>query len=329
VVLPPPSLPEQESEYEDEDEQEYGEAELLEGGETGEDFDKEPEYIAEPELGEEAEAESLEGPIEDEAVDAEPLEDQPLEDESRVLEALELEDEPEDIWSEDSTEKVALPVEEPPQIEESPPQQAEPGPVEAAEPAAEPSQEGERPQESLIGEPAVRLLEYLKGLADELPPNKQEEFDVPALKLKIDDLIGKLKKESERSKEPPPILPRERGVGLLASGGALRDSDPRRSGLGRRAGIERREAEKRRDRVERRKEEDRRNQNDLGISVDRRLGERRGPVPAIDLSEPISREAAEMKLGADGNPTEIAGLTISPRMAKLIQIMRREKNDAR
>jgi hypothetical protein len=63
--------------------------------------------------------------------------------------------------------------------------------------------------------------------------------------------------------------------------------------------------------------------------ADRRSDERRGPVPVIDLSEPISKEAAPVVVAADGTPTEIAGIAISPRMAKLIQIIRREKNDGR
>jgi hypothetical protein len=52
-------------------------------------------------------------------------------------------------------------------------------------------------------------------------------------------------------------------------------------------------------------------------------------VPEIDLSEPIPPDAAEVKVAPDGTPTEVAGITISPRVAKLIQIMRREKDNAR
>ena len=65
-----------------------------------------------------------------------------------------------------------------------------------------------------------------------------------------------------------------------------------------------------------------------GDDANRRSDERRGPVPEIDLSEPIPPDAAPVKVAADGTPTEVAGMIISPRMAKLIEIMRREKGDA-
>ena len=60
-------------------------------------------------------------------------------------------------------------------------------------------------------------------------------------------------------------------------------------------------------------------------SGNRRAAERRGPVPEIDLKKPIPEGAAPLKLAPDGTPTEIAGISISPKMARLIQIMRREK----
>jgi hypothetical protein len=170
--------------------------------------------------------------------------------------------------------------------------------------------------EPLLGEPTARLLEYLKGLADELPPEKKEEFDILGLKDKIDDLIGKINRESERSQEPPPVQERESGYGLLSSGESLRASDPRRSALGRRSSAERRKDE-------------RRKSNERRDSADRRAGERRGPVPEMDFSAGMHREAASMKVAPDGTPTEIAGMAISPRMAKFIQIMRQEKKNGR
>jgi hypothetical protein len=237
--------------------------------------------------------------------------------EESVPDALELDDEPEDIWGDEKPE-----TENPRFGDESavPHGAAESAP--ASESQSNPGEEsGDReksgePEEPLLGEPTARLLEYLKGLADELPPEKKEEFDVLGLKEKLDDLIGKIKGEAERSKEPPPVLQRESGYGLLSSVESLRVSDPRRSALGRRSGTERR-------RDERRKSDERRD------SADRRAGERRGPVPEIKLGERVRREAAPVKVAPDGTPTEIAGIAISPRMAKLIQLMRQEKKNGR
>jgi hypothetical protein len=90
--------------------------------------------------------------------------------------------------------------------------------------------------------------------------------------------------------------------------------------LGRRAGLERRKHGERRS-----EKNDRRQVVERREKPDRRASERRGPVPEIDLSAPITPEAAPIVVAPDGTPTEIAGLTISPRMAKLIRIMRQEK----
>ncbi len=190
----------------------------------------------------------------------------------------------------------------------------------------------------------------MKGLADELPPEAKEAFDVDGLKEKIDDLIGKIKKEAELATEPPPPPPpaRESGFGLLSAGEAWRSSaesrrqpgespaapdapvralDPRRGPEGRRSRSERRAPADRRSLADRRGKAERRESDDRRDSSDRRSGERREPVPEIDLSEPIDPRAATVKLAPDGTPTEVAGLPISPRMAKLIQIIRREKDD--
>ena len=51
-------------------------------------------------------------------------------------------------------------------------------------------------------------------------------------------------------------------------------------------------------------------------------------MPEIDLSEPIPPNAATVVIAPDGTPSEIAGITISPRMAKLIKLMKREKDNA-
>jgi len=78
--------------------------------------------------------------------------------------------------------------------------------------------------------------------------------------------------------------------------------------------------------ADRRGNGDRRVFGDRRDSVDRRSGERRGPVPEIDLSRSVAPCAATVKLAPDGTPTEVAGLAISPRMAQLIRIIRREKD---
>ena len=246
-------------------------------------------------------------------------------------EDLEFAEVPEDIWGDGKAEEAPRFDEPAPVPEGAPP--SEEGLEEATGGHPEPSREkpaqggteqpsagegkGRAKEEPLLGEPTARLLEYLKGLADELPPGKKEEFDVEGLKTKIDDLIGKIKREAERSREPPPVLTRESGFGLLSAGQALRAADPRRAAEGRRALAARRAENDRRAREERRK------------WGERREGERRGPVPSIDLSIPITRDAAPVTVADDGTPTAIAGVSISPRMAKLIQIMRREKDNAR
>jgi hypothetical protein len=241
---------------------------------------------------------------------------------------LELAEVPEDLWGDGNAEEAPR-FEEPDLAREdnvAPPEGGEASPEGGTQPGGGATPEQAEPpaaDEPLLGGPTARLLEYLKGLADELPPEKREEFDVSGFKSKIDDLIGKIKREAELSREPPPVLQHESGFGLLSAGQAMRGSDPRRGAEGRRMLAERRAERDRREREERRKKGERRE------SVDRRTGERRGPVPEIDLSEPISKEAAQVTVAADGTPTEIAGVAISPRMAKLIQIMRREKDNAR
>ena len=272
------------------------------------------EYIEDPAIGEDLEDELEVSPEagamgEDESLAA-----------GDAAEGLELAEVPEDIWGDGNAEKA-------PRFDEPPPAAESGGraPPAAADPAATEPSAGEPSgaEEPLLGEPTARLLEYLKGLADELPPEKREEFDVSGFKRKVDDLIGKIKREAELSREPPPVLPRESGFGLLSAGQAMRVSDPRRGAEGRRALAERRAEKDRREREERRKRGERRE------SVDRRGGERRGPVPELELSGLISREAAPVTVAPDGTPTEVAGVAISPRMAKLIQIMRREKDNAR
>jgi len=290
---------------------------------------EEPDIEPEPEPEPEAEAEAV--------PEAEPEPEATAEEAAELGEELQFEESEEELGTEDAPEYIADPLSDgeppedalgdlplPPTFEEE--SLPEPGPEETstAEPEPEPAPSETQAEEPLLGEPTARLLEYLKGLADELPPEAKEAFDVAGLKDKIDDLIGKIKTESERAAEAAAPRIHENGFGLLSAGEALRKaSDPRRSAQGRRSGSERRTPRDRREKHDRRNVGERR-----GLRPDRRSGERRGPVPAIDLSEPIDAEAATVKLAADGTPTEIAGLTISPRMARLIEIMKREKRNA-
>jgi hypothetical protein len=86
----------------------------------------------------------------------------------------------------------------------------------------------------------------------------------------------------------------------------------------RRAPEERRRGEERRSGLDRRTDGERRD-------VDRRSAERRTPAPEIDPGERITPEAASVKTAPDGTPTEIAGVKVSPRLAKLIGIIKRSK----
>lgn len=120
---------------------------------------------------------------------------------------------------------------------------------------------------------------------------------------------------------------------LLASGEKKRQSadsevsgrgaDPRRSQVPRRSGIARRGGPERR--VEDRRKTDRRVSSDRRAGGDRRDGERRVPPPVVHFAGPIPPAAASVVVSSDGLPTEIAGVPVSPRLAKLIEIMRREK----
>ena len=256
--------------------------------------------------------------------------------EAGAPEALELEDEDEDIWAAEKPEPK--PERESREDagergdagggEEGPEKRQECGDREESGDLKEPDLAGDL-EEPLLGEPTVRLLEYLKGLADQLPPDKKVEFDVLGLKAKIDDLIGKINREAERDQKPPPVLRRERGFGLLSSGEALRGLDPRRSALGRRTVVDRRTDEDRRAERARRKVDERRNSDERRARESRRASERRGPIPEVHFGAHIPKDTAPVTVASDGTPTEIAGMVISSRMAKLIQIMRREKNNGR
>jgi hypothetical protein len=213
------------------------------------------------------------------------------------------------------------------QLEE--PQLEEPhfaAPPKAEQHVAEPAsvaREKRTENEPLLGASAARLFEYLKSLLNTLPKDKREEFAASGLKDRLDGIIGKLK----------PMLAaaspgHDESEGLLAAGNKLRSEEPGAAtgGAGKTRKVDpRRSADGRRSRGDRRSMDDRRMRSTRREESDRRAGERRTPPPVVELPSNIPPTAAEVVLGADGKPIEIAGLPISRRMAKLIEIIRKEK----
>lgn len=267
-----------------------------------------------------------------------------------------MEEEAEDIWNgeepggEEPGEEEILPA-----AEEAPPPESEPAPesdsqptatpeaaAEAGSPAGPPSgaaDEGGQPaasEESLLGERAAKLFEYLKGLSEELPEEKRNEFEESGLREKLDGLIGKLAPEAEEEggAEAGPETAGQGAAGpvseggpsgLLATAAAARPHDPRRAPEGRRSGRERRAPQSNR----RSGEPDRRRLGDRRQADDRRAElDRRSEPPKLELPESIPPEAAPVRTSPEGRPLEIAGLPVSPRIARLIEIMRREKENA-
>ena len=325
----------------------------------------EPEPVLEPEAAEpESELAELEpelGPLSEELFPEEDLPEyveETLGDESPTDAAspLSFEEAPEDIWSEDAevsdrpeaepsaeaaleelSSEEASPHEaaqnEAAQNEAAPGGEGDSGggaPSEAVLSEAEPSQEGSglSGEGSIFGTPTAQLLEYLKSLSEALPPEKQEEFRSSGLEGKIDGLIESLSTGAETEEEGE--SPQE--PSLLASGerkrqssgeGADRAADPRRSPSPRRSGTDRRADFERR--VEDRRKADRRGEADRREGEERRRGERRVPPPLLDFAGPIPPETASVVISSDGLPMEIAGVRVSPRLAKLIDIMRRDK----
>ena len=313
-----------------------------------------------PEAAPEAEGDVAEGElpeyIEDLPfeVDEEGAEAETLLDEMGDLAALpeeaplSLDEEVEDIWGEP---EAGLPLDEELPAQAEPLGEAEPEVEPEAgseiEPAEEPAPSAEAPAPeatllaaataaapalgmpspkragSLLGEPAARLLEYLRDLSGDLPEDKREEFAASGLKEKMEGLIERLKSDLGAIKAPPPI-------GLLAAAGeAKRRFDPRRSPEGRRSGRERRAVPDRRDGPDRRSWVERRYTDDRRAGEDRRVEDRRSPPPVFDLPPTIPPSVASVKAAPDGTPTEIAGMAVSPRLARLIAIIRREKADGR
>ncbi len=264
--------------------------------------------------------------------------------------ALSLEEEAEDVWAEGPLPGDALPeTEMPPPAFEAPPRfEAAPAPRHAPEPRREPRREPPpRPaapaaraapapeparapesaaaaRKELLGPKTASLLEYLEGLSGALPRDKLAEFESSGLKAKMDSLIERLKtgpgSRLAARPAPPPI-------GLLAAGEASRKTDPRRSPQGRRSGLERRAEDNRRAAKDRRQRGERRGIAERRERSDRRSGDRRAPPPRLDLPPTIPPGAAPVVVAPDGMPSEIAGIPVSPRLARLIEIMRREKEE--
>jgi hypothetical protein len=272
-------------------------------------------------------------------------ESEPEEAESEDLLPLSFEEEPEDIWSEDTSEPEA-PHEGAPQQEavhdEGAAQGVEEEPVEQSDLSDRQAEGGEAvstvqseagADEPLLGTPTARLLEYLKSLSEDLPPEKREEFRASGLEEKIDGLIGSLSKSPEEEEKVETDSAAAFEPSLLAAGekrrqaadvaDAGRRADPRRSQVARRSGAERRGTPDRR--IDDRRKAERRVSSNRRVGADRRDGERRAPPPVMDFAEHIPAGAASLVVSAEGLPTEIAGVPVSPRLAKLIEIMRRDK----
>jgi hypothetical protein len=210
--------------------------------------------------------------------------------------------------------------------------------------------------EDLLGRKTARLFEYLKGLSEELPAEARSEFEESGLRDKLDSLIGLLGEKSEDEtlkvglRNPQGLLNAAAAIheACLAQPGSASRPVPhkglastvpheasscgdglRRSAEGRRSGEDRRQKSERRQ-GDRRRGDDRRLADDRrAAGGDRRSAvDRRSPPPAVDIPETITPGLAPVRLDAEGRPAEIAGIPISARMVKLIEIMRREKENA-
>ncbi|HTX72094.1 MAG TPA: hypothetical protein VMC79_04645, partial [Rectinemataceae bacterium] len=249
-----------------------------------------------------------------------------------------LEEEPEDIWAEEpqgaeapeipegaETEPADLPADRTPDSAEAGSSSPDRNATAAA--GAQPDGQGSE-EEPLLGPPTARLLEYLKSLSDQLPPEKREEFHSSGLDDKIDGLIKELENEEAPEEELEPSLlargAQKRSGGTEAA--PRRKADPRRSPLGRRGGAERRHSTERRQ--SERRQADRRTTPERRAGAERRDGDRRVPPPVVDIAGPIPAESVSVKVSPSGMPTEIAGIPVSPRLARLIEIARREKGQS-
>ncbi|HET7839923.1 MAG TPA: hypothetical protein VFL04_09185 [Rectinemataceae bacterium] len=148
------------------------------------------------------------------------------------------------------------------------------------------------------------------------------------LEDKLDGLIRRIKEAAEHASTASEEA--RRPYGLLAQGerqralSAARPEDPRRSKEGRRSGHERRGAPERRSPADRRSS-DRRVAEDRRLAPERRQGDRRSKPPIVPSLGRAAAAIRDLRSGPEGLPTEIAGMPVSPRLARLIEIVRREK----
>ena len=175
-----------------------------------------------------------------------------------------------------------------------------------------------------LGDKALRLFEYLKGLSAGLPADKREEFEASGVKEKLEHLIDEL----SHPESLPGLEPQGHGLRELAEAARARPYvpppprpvDPRRNVSTRRTADRRGNPDRRSGILERRLALERRSQEDRRASVDRRE-----PEPRIELPPEIPPEAVSLTLSAEGKPLEIAGLRVSPKLARLLDLLKAEK----
>ncbi|MEI6876760.1 MAG: hypothetical protein WCL50_16715, partial [Spirochaetota bacterium] len=275
-------------------------ADFLEAGESEADL---PEYIEAPEVE---------------------VDDDDLGEDSSGVELEESEEHPWDDGNETGQDLEEGRPEAPGEAEQAP-RPKPPGSGSAPEGSAPAEPTPELP----LSERALKLFEYLKGLSAVLPEEQREEFESSGVKDKLDGLIENLTEETVAHGAPElPQGLRAKGDAARARAGAasklmqLRPADPRREKSTRRSGgdrrnfVERREPDRdRREKAERRAADERRDPAD-----------RRFPPPKIELPSEVVRGIAHLKYGDDGAPFEVAGIRISPKLARLLEIVRKGKD---
>ena len=179
-----------------------------------------------------------------------------------------------------------------------------------------------------LAERTKGLLEYLKDLLEVLPSDMRGEFEISGVKERLDHLIDQL----EKAREGIPVEDRHEGLMARAeelrlhprapsSPQPLRPLDPRRSQVGRRKESDRRTIQERRH-----EDKDRSDVQQRRLESDRRLPtDRRSPPPAIEFPAHLPKDAAFLRLDDKGNPVEIAGIKVSAKLARLIEILRKER----
>ena len=192
------------------------------------------------------------------------------------------------------------------------------------------------------GEEIADLLSYLRDLTESLPEDKRRELEESGVTLKMDEIIQALGDGDLESKDETTRLAAEDKLGKAAAAlestmpGAsslLRDAQNRadRRAEDRRTGEDRRAAP-----TERRAWMDRRDGGDRRLDARRRQPDRRlDERAAVPVSgEPGSGAGVPEAEGSvvfdpQGRPTEVCGVPISSKLAKLFDIMRREKGHGR